>query len=257
MFTPGGPQLAWLERQGVGHDPAVRAGEDPSPSEIAAPAPPCSAERHEPYGRWPGRFRQPKLGRVHGAATGVRKSWRWEDAVRGRCWRSHRPSAEAIDTQRQRNDRSAPSKRYRQFRRFLIQWAPLEDTWCGVATDIEPVVQKRERSQAALDFQLVVDSIPIPVAVTTPTGEVEGLNQLTLSYFGLSLSDLKGWKASEVVHPDDLKETIEAQIGAHMAGTSYNVEAATFAPTAFIGGITYWVCRCGTSLVRSSGGCIC
>ncbi|TBA53778.1 PAS domain-containing protein [Rhizobium ruizarguesonis] len=168
--------------------------------------------------------------------TGLRPAsgqhWRWEDAV-------HPADVGAVTVHLQ-NLRHAETEgtieaRLRnaagEFHHFLIQWAPLEHAthgvvnWCAVATNIEPVVQKRERSQAALDFQLVVDSIPIPVAVTTPTGEVEGLNQLTLSYFGLSLSDLKDWKALEVVHPDDLKETIEAQIAAHMAGTSYNVES--------------------------------
>ena len=44
-----------------------------------------------------------------------------------------------------------------------------------------------------LNFQLIVDSIPAQVAVTTPTGEVEGLNQPCLEYFGKTLEDLKGW----------------------------------------------------------------
>jgi len=58
------------------------------------------------------------------------------------------------------------------------------------------------------NFRLVIDSIPVPVAVTTPTGEVESLNQPTLEYFGKTLEDLKGWKSSDVVHPDDLERTV-------------------------------------------------
>ena len=61
--------------------------------------------------------------------------------------------------------------------------------------------------------------------MTTPTGEVEGLNQLTLDYFGKTFEELKGWKASEVVHPDDLERTIAAQLEAHQKGHSYNVES--------------------------------
>ena len=167
-----------------------------------------------------------------GLRLASREVWRWEHAVhpadRGAL------TAHLQDVRRAEKDGTVEARLRNalgEFRHFLIQWAPLEDgvndvvKWCGIATDIESVVQEREKPRAALDFQLVVDSIPIPVAVTTPTGEVEGLNHLTLTYFGLSLSELRQWKASEVVHPDDLKETIEAQHAAHMAGTSYNVES--------------------------------
>ncbi|MDQ0324000.1 PAS domain S-box-containing protein [Pararhizobium capsulatum DSM 1112] len=161
-----------------------------------------------------------------------RQTWNWLDAVHPAdlgALTVHLQSVRAAETTepievRLRNNVG-------DFRHFVVQWTPLRsvsgtiEKWCGIATDIEFVVREREQPRAALDFQLVVDSIPLPVAVTTPTGEVEGLNQLTLSYFGLSLSELKQWKASEVVHPDDLKETVEAQLAAHMAGNSYNVES--------------------------------
>jgi len=75
------------------------------------------------------------------------------------------------------------------------------------------------------NFRLVIDSIPVPVAVTTPTGEVESLNQPTLEYFGKTLEDLKGWKSSDVVHPDDLERTVASQIEAHETGRAYNVES--------------------------------
>src|SRR5216684_3248836 len=76
-----------------------------------------------------------------------------------------------------------------------------------------------------LNFQLVVDSIPAPVAVTSPSGEVEGVNQPTLEYFGKTFEELKGWKSSDVVHPDDLERTVAAQMGAHQKGNSYHVES--------------------------------
>jgi PAS domain S-box-containing protein len=55
----------------------------------------------------------------------------------------------------------------------------------------EEALRAHERS-----FQLIVDSIPVPVAVTTPTGEVEALNQQTLEYFGKTFEELKGWTSS-------------------------------------------------------------
>jgi PAS domain S-box-containing protein len=79
--------------------------------------------------------------------------------------------------------------------------------------------------EGELNFNLIVDSIPAPVAVTSPTGEVEALNQATLEYFGRTFEELKGWKSSDVVHPDDLERTVAAQMEAHQAGSSYNVES--------------------------------
>jgi PAS domain S-box-containing protein len=76
-----------------------------------------------------------------------------------------------------------------------------------------------------LNFQLVVDSIPAPVAVTSPSGEVEGVNQPTLEYFGKTFEELKGWKASDAVHPDDMQHTIDALMKAHETGQAYNVES--------------------------------
>ena len=79
--------------------------------------------------------------------------------------------------------------------------------------------------EGELNFNLIVDSIPAPVAVTSPSGEVEALNQPTLEYFGRTFEELKGWKSSDVVHPDDLQRTVAAQMEAHQKGTAYNVES--------------------------------
>ena len=76
-----------------------------------------------------------------------------------------------------------------------------------------------------LSFRLIVDSIPTPVAVTTPSGEIEGVNQPALEYFGKTLEELKGWKASDVIHPDDLQHTIDALMKAHETGQAFNVES--------------------------------
>jgi PAS domain S-box-containing protein len=119
-----------------------------------------------------------------------------------------------------------------QYRWFLIQCSPMRDKegaiiqWCGVATDVDDLRRAEENQRRRdLDFQLIVDSIPVQVAVTTPSGEVEGLNKPTLDYFGIPFEVLKVWKASDVVHPSDLERTATAQLEAHQNGTTYNVES--------------------------------
>lgn len=103
-----------------------------------------------------------------------------------------------------------------------------------LARELDQRVEARTRELAEaneelrrreLDLQLVVDSIPVPVTVTTPTGEVEGVNRPTMQYFGRTFDELKQWTAADVVHPDDLENTISAQRAAHESGHTYDVQS--------------------------------
>jgi PAS domain S-box-containing protein len=87
-------------------------------------------------------------------------------------------------------------------------------------TRAEEALRTRE-----LDFQLIVDSIPAPVAVMSPNGEVEALNQQVLDYFGQSFAELTGWATSNPVHPDDLPHVIEVRQKALERGETYEVES--------------------------------
>jgi len=142
------------------------------------------------------------------------------------CWRSILASG-------QPGEMEARVRRFDgQYRWVRVQCSPMFDDagrilkWCGTVTDVEDLRRAEEAlRRRELDFQLIVDSIPLPVAVTTPSGDVEGLNQLTLDYFGKTFEELKGWKASDVVHPDDLEPTIAEQLAAHQGDHAYNVES--------------------------------
>jgi PAS domain S-box-containing protein len=94
----------------------------------------------------------------------------------------------------------------------------------------DDLAQRLKQAEAALrerklDLQLMVDSIPAPVAVITPTGEVETLNQPCLEYFGKTLDELKGWASSDPVHPEDLPHVIEVLTHALETGQTYEVES--------------------------------
>ena len=75
-----------------------------------------------------------------------------------------------------------------------------------------------------LNLRLLVDSIPAPVAVMTPSGEVETVNKPNLEYFGKTLEDLEKWGSGDAVHPDDLPQAIEVWMEAIYSGQPYDVK---------------------------------
>jgi len=104
-----------------------------------------------------------------------------------------------------------------KYRWFLVHWNPLQDEqgritrWYAAATDIEERKQAEEvLRESEKSIHLIVDSIAGLVAMTTPEGVVEFVNNRVLEYFGKTLEDLKGWTTSDVIHPDDLPLVVAA-----------------------------------------------
>jgi PAS domain S-box-containing protein len=74
------------------------------------------------------------------------------------------------------------------------------------------------------ELRLIVDTIPGLVALMTPRGEVELVNQQVLDYFGRTLDELKRWGTSDAVHPDDLPAVTAAWTRAVETGAPYEFE---------------------------------
>ena len=90
-------------------------------------------------------------------------------------------------------------------------------------------IDDRRRAEEALrasenNFRQIVDSIPGLVCTMDATGEIEQLNQPLLEYFGKTLEELKGWKMTDAVHPDDLPEVVKAYTHSVTTGTPYAIE---------------------------------
>jgi PAS domain-containing protein len=51
--------------------------------------------------------------------------------------------------------------------------------------------------QSELTFHHIIDGISALVAVLTPDGEVEFVNEQVLDYFGKTLEELKRWASTE------------------------------------------------------------
>ena len=90
-------------------------------------------------------------------------------------------------------------------------------------------VTDSKRAEAALlarelNLRLIVDSIPAPVALMTPSGQVESVNQPGIKYFGKTFEELKRWGTSDAVHPDDLPNAIAVWKDAIETGQPYEVK---------------------------------
>ncbi len=105
-----------------------------------------------------------------------------------------------------------------QYHWFDVRAAPDRDQagrivrWPVLIVEIDD----RKRIEAQLQaseqrFRAIVDSIPALIAVlNVSTGEIEHVNRTVLEYFDRSLDELRRWRFTDSVHPDDLPRVIEA-----------------------------------------------
>jgi PAS domain S-box-containing protein len=81
----------------------------------------------------------------------------------------------------------------------------------GTTTDIDDQKLAEEALRASeTNLRQIVDSIPGLICTMSPSGEIEQLNRPLLEYFGKTPGELKGWRMTDAVHPDDLAEVVKA-----------------------------------------------
>ena len=118
-----------------------------------------------------------------------------------------------------------------EYRWFLIRVAPFCDEtgaivrWYGTSTDIQDRKLADEALRASeTNLRQTVNSIPGLICTMSPTGEIEELNQPLLEYFGKTPEELRGWRMTDAVHPDDLPEVVKAYTHSITTGTPYEIE---------------------------------
>jgi len=118
-----------------------------------------------------------------------------------------------------------------EYRWFLIRVAPFRDEagaivrWYGTSTDIHDRKLADEALRASeTNLRQTVNSIPGLICTMNPAGEIDELNQPLLEYFGKTPKELKGWRMTDAVHPDDLPEVIKAYTYSITNGTPYEIE---------------------------------
>ncbi len=95
----------------------------------------------------------------------------------------------------------------------------------GTTTDIDDQKRAQEELLASeTNLRQTVNSIPGLICTMSPAGEIQELNQPLLEYFGKTPEELKGWRMTDAVHPDDLPEVVEALTYSVTTGTPYAIE---------------------------------
>jgi PAS domain S-box-containing protein len=97
--------------------------------------------------------------------------------------------------------------------------------FAATTTGIDNQICAEETLRASeTNLRQIVDSIPGLICTMSPTGEIQQLNRPLLEYFGKTSEELKGWKMTDAVHPEDLPEVIKAYAYSVASGTSYEIE---------------------------------
>jgi PAS domain S-box-containing protein len=97
----------------------------------------------------------------------------------------------------------------------------------GVSFALDLSEQKRAEEglrQSEERFRLVLESIGAQVISTTVEGELDFVNQPVLDYFGKTMEQLKDWRTTDVLHPDDLASAIAVWKDSIEKGLSYDVD---------------------------------
>src|SRR5207245_9369712 len=74
------------------------------------------------------------------------------------------------------------------------------------------------------DSRVIGNSMPGMVAILTPTGGIDAVNDELVEYSGRTLEELQQWGTSDTVHPDDLPRLIQIFTKAIASGEPYEVE---------------------------------
>lgn len=187
---------------------------------------PCLILRAKPDGsfdfinRWWLEFTGFKLEEVQG--WGWRAALHLEDTERVLMeWRAGLVAGEPFETEARVRHVDG------EYRWFLIRNVPLRDEeghivqWYGTGHDTDDLKRAKDR------FRLAIDTTPALIHTGRPDGDLDYFNQRWLEYLGLSLEDIRGWRWTNSIHPDDVEELVRKWRSSLATGEPFEAEART------------------------------
>jgi PAS domain S-box-containing protein len=80
-----------------------------------------------------------------------------------------------------------------------------------IQCNIRDITERKTAEKAAQEgtdrFRFLAESMPLMVFTARPNGHVDYFNQQWSTFTGLSLDEIKDWRWTKFIHPDDVKET--------------------------------------------------
>jgi PAS domain S-box-containing protein len=142
------------------------------------------------------------------------------------------------------------------YRWFHTRGFPLRDPDGNIALWylLQENVDERRRSDDELlaseqNARAIVDGFPGLVAVFSPDGFLEQVNQQVVAFFGKNLNQLKNWNTAGILHPEDVPRQTEAFFKAFAAKSSLELEVRGRR----FDGAYRWLLSRGIPVMESSG----
>jgi len=117
------------------------------------------------------------------------------------------------------------------YRWFQVRGLPVRDpenkttAWYLLLTDIDDRKRAEEALQSReLDARSLLDTMPGLLARLSPDGTPEFFNRQFLQYLGRSMEEIRKWKTSDIIHPDDIAHNVEVFGNAISAGEPFDFE---------------------------------
>lgn len=82
----------------------------------------------------------------------------------------------------------------------------------------------RDAEKARERFRFMAESMPQKIFTATPAGEVDYFNRQFTEYTGLPFEEISNWGWTQVLHPEDVQENIEAWRGSIASGEPFHVQ---------------------------------
>jgi formate hydrogenlyase transcriptional activator len=90
-----------------------------------------------------------------------------------------------------------------QYRCFLVRINPIRDDHGRIVRSYVTVTDIEERKQAEERSRLIIDTTPAMIHSALPDGSLDYLNQRWLTFLGLPLEEVQGWRWTRAIHPED------------------------------------------------------
>jgi PAS domain S-box-containing protein len=119
-----------------------------------------------------------------------------------------------------------------KYRWCLCRGVPLRDEtgniiqWHGTTTDIEDRKRAEEELRTSeRKYRHLVDTTPAFIHTASPDGALDFLSRGWLEYGGLTLTDLKDWRWTATIHPEDVEGFVDKWRAALESGEPFEAES--------------------------------